>query len=388
MLIRVQEQKLMDERLKYISAVQQSPLGSLQRQQALENLTEVVLRSRSMFRFEGGGAIAPIYREGLQALRTETLGLLDREINNYNGKPQWLTEVRSRALSRVLTQDYLQQLALVAQQYEPPTPQWQYAMQELINGIMRSRKLRGRGKFSQDVYQEAINTMCLWLYRKINTYDATKGSFMTWINTRLSYILLETRQECHDPLVQQLNGKIIRTKYQLTAIVREGLVIDLNFWLKSVLRLSNPGQNFPNPILFLQIIVLILVQMYQVNPQQTEIILFELAQQTLSLSSKLVSIESETRSIETIAQSPSNPSLSEQIRHYLESDPQGLCQVHCRANPQATFQAIALKRLDGESWQQISDCFNIRVTALSNCFQRTLQRLIPHIRSYIQGELD
>lgn len=378
----------MDEHLKYISAVQQSPLGSLQRQQALEKLTEVVLRSRSMFRFYGGRAIASVYDEGLQAWRTEMLRLFNLEINQYNNQSQWFEELRSRALSHVLTPDYLQQLALAAQQYEPPTPQWQYAMQQLIYSILNSRRLRGRGEFSEDVYQEALNTTCLWLHKKINTYDATRGSFMAWINSRLSYTLLETRNECHDPLIQQLNCKIIRTKYQLTSLIRAGLFIDLNFWLKLTSRLATSGDSFCRQILFLQIILFILVQMYQVNPKQTEIILFELAQQTLVFSSKLVSIESETRSIDAIAQSQANPSLSEQIRHYLESDPHNLCQVHCRANPEATFQAIALKRLDGESWQQISDCFNVQISALSNFFQRHLTRLKSDIRSYIQGELD
>jgi|GEM_PF-6494532 len=79
--------------------------------------------------------------------------------------------------------------------------------------------------------------------------------------------------------------------------------------------------------------------------------------------------------------------LSEQVRQYLERDPKGLGQVYCRSNPQATFQAIALKRLDGESWQQISDYFGIPVATLSRFFQHHLKRLSPKIKRYIQGEL-
>jgi DNA-directed RNA polymerase specialized sigma24 family protein len=80
--------------------------------------------------------------------------------------------------------------------------------------------------------------------------------------------------------------------------------------------------------------------------------------------------------------------LSEQVRDYITSDPEGLCQRHVREQPSATFQAISLAYLEGKSWKEISESFNLGVSAVKNFFQRRLKEIAPAIKSYIQSELN
>lgn len=83
-------------------------------------------------------------------------------------------------------------------------------------------------------------------------------------------------------------------------------------------------------------------------------------------------------------QDSSPPLLSEQIREVLEEDPQGEFEKRCMSsNPAANFKAIALKRLAGASWEEISAEYNSKVAALSNFYQRSLTYFAPIIKNYI-----
>ena len=117
------------------------------------------------------------------------------------------------------------------------------------------------------------------------------------------------------------------------------------------------------------------------KPLIVDSILYEIAQQSLPNAMKLANIDDE---IENILQLQTEKPLSEQLREYLETDPNQLLQKHIRAHPEATFQIIALKRLEGISWKELSEDFNIKIPALSNFFQRQLQKIAPEIKKYIQ----
>lgn len=78
------------------------------------------------------------------------------------------------------------------------------------------------------------------------------------------------------------------------------------------------------------------------------------------------------------------PLLSQQIREVLEEDPKGEFEKRCMSsNPSANFKAIALKRLAGISWEEISQEYDSKVAALSNFYQRSLADFAPKIRNYI-----
>ncbi|WP_248277335.1 sigma-70 family RNA polymerase sigma factor [Brasilonema octagenarum] len=84
--------------------------------------------------------------------------------------------------------EYLKELAKIAQQYPPLSRERQLALTRLVNGIMQSGKLfhPQRSQFSaaiyQEISQEAHQELLLYICQNINKYDPERGSVMTWVN--------------------------------------------------------------------------------------------------------------------------------------------------------------------------------------------------------------
>ncbi len=78
------------------------------------------------------------------------------------------------------------------------------------------------------------------------------------------------------------------------------------------------------------------------------------------------------------------PSLSQEVKACLEEDPERLFQAACVADhPAANFQYIAVKRLEGYSWQDLSTEFDIPVPTLSSFYRRALSRFAPTLKTYL-----
>lgn len=78
------------------------------------------------------------------------------------------------------------------------------------------------------------------------------------------------------------------------------------------------------------------------------------------------------------------PSLSQQVKDCLAEDPEGLFAQTCVAStPAANFQYLALKRLEGYSWQDLSAELKIAVPTLSSFYQRCLTRFAPQLKIYL-----
>ncbi|MFN6499068.1 MAG: sigma-70 family RNA polymerase sigma factor [Nostoc sp. DedQUE01] len=74
---------------------------------------------------------------------------------------------------------------------------------------------------------------------------------------------------------------------------------------------------------------------------------------------------------------PSSQSMSlfEQVREYIESDPELIfCKEHIKDHPEANFKAIAQRRFSGVSWKDISVEWGIGITSLNNFYQRCLKK--------------
>lgn len=78
------------------------------------------------------------------------------------------------------------------------------------------------------------------------------------------------------------------------------------------------------------------------------------------------------------------PSAGEELRRYIEEDPDQLLRsVHVENCPIATFQWLALKRLDGFSWKELAVELDSRIPTLSSFYQRTLKKFSPKFRDYL-----
>ncbi len=79
------------------------------------------------------------------------------------------------------------------------------------------------------------------------------------------------------------------------------------------------------------------------------------------------------------------PSLSEAIAQCLQEDPEGVFEARSmRKNPDVTFRMIAIRRLEGESWKVISADVGVRVSTLSDFYQRSLGEFAGFIKDYVQ----
>ena len=78
------------------------------------------------------------------------------------------------------------------------------------------------------------------------------------------------------------------------------------------------------------------------------------------------------------------PSLSQEVKACLEEDPEQLFrQASVADHPAANFQYIAVRRLEGYSWKDLSAEFNIPVPTLSSFYRRCLAQFAPKLRAYL-----
>jgi hypothetical protein len=383
----------MDELLKQlVFQVQQHPCDTQQRQYALIKLVEQMLHSRQICRPPKGQCLSGIYLDIFQAVQQQLQLCVDQTIDSYSHLRtpvrDWANGKRDTAFQKVLDNNILTQLALEAQRHKPQTQQGQYALRELLNAIRLSGKLSHHSQYKAEVYEDAITRTLLWVCQNLLTFNLNKGNFMAWVNYRLDMILRAIQQEYKDPLVQSIEGKIIRNKYQLKAIIKRTKEADLKSWLILKVKGLIPESSVSLNVSFILTVLLLLSQLIAQNPNRGDSLLFKISKESISLSSRLYELTGESKTLEDIAQPKEKPFLSETVREYIESDPARLCQKHIREHPQATFQVIALARLDGKTWKEMSEFFGIGIPALNNFFQRRLRELAPEIQKYVHEQSD
>ncbi len=115
--------------------------------------------------------------------------------------------------------DSLQKLAMQARtDFYPTQAQQRRAMDKLLDALRFSDRLRGRGHYPVDVYDDAVNRTLCWVAFHIDQFNPEQGDFLSWVNYRLDILLREAKAETLDPLVRAQYAQIIRRKYQLTVI--------------------------------------------------------------------------------------------------------------------------------------------------------------------------
>ncbi|MBE9060757.1 sigma-70 family RNA polymerase sigma factor [cf. Phormidesmis sp. LEGE 11477] len=78
------------------------------------------------------------------------------------------------------------------------------------------------------------------------------------------------------------------------------------------------------------------------------------------------------------------PSLSQEVKACLIEDPEGLFGAASIVDhPRASFQHIAVKRLEGYSWQDLAVELGVPVPTLSSFYRRCLARFASKLRDYL-----
>ena len=82
-----------------------------------------------------------------------------------------------------------------------------------------------------------------------------------------------------------------------------------------------------------------------------------------------------------------SPSLSEKLEAFIQEDTSKVFQgMHIKNHPKANFQYIALQRLNGSTWAEISDQLGIPIPTLNTFFQRYLIKIAPEIKKSLTEE--
>ncbi|MBW4633096.1 MAG: sigma-70 family RNA polymerase sigma factor [Iphinoe sp. HA4291-MV1] len=75
----------------------------------------------------------------------------------------------------------------------------------------------------------------------------------------------------------------------------------------------------------------------------------------------------------------------EEVRQFIAEDTDGeFKRRHVKGHPQANFQEIALRRLDEQSWQAMSDELGITLVTLSSFYQRSIEHFALKFKEYFQ----
>ena len=87
--------------------------------------------------------------------------------------------------------------------------------------------------------------------------------------------------------------------------------------------------------------------------------------------------------LERIPQPQAEPSLAMMVQDYIRADPEGVFQsTHIRNHPDVHFQAIALARFQGKSWDDLASQYGIKIPTLSSFFQRSCQKFAPKFQAH------
>jgi len=117
----------------------------------------------------------------------------------------------------------LQQLALTAQRHPAQSPQRQFALTQLVEGIWTSGEIahpqRGHwpGSTYRELHSEALQKTCLYICQHIDNYRP-EHPVMAWVNNLMGYKLKEAAGEAYRarevalPSLDDLNRRFLEQK--------------------------------------------------------------------------------------------------------------------------------------------------------------------------------
>lgn len=298
--------------------------------------------------------------------------------------------------------EQLTNLITEAQRHPPDSEKRQKVLTQMVDEIMRSRKIcrTPKGKSLSAVYQEIYQEVRQQLLRDvdqaIDSYNAQRITVREWANklrddackkilddARLQRLALTAQEskpqtEEHDYALRELleairlSGKLCRPHIrkipaQFYQLIYEEAVNKTLLYICRNINNYDPNRGRTGSL------------MTWVNFRLDRVVIEvwgEFLESEKSLSSEDIS---------NLPTPQEEPSLFEIIRECIEEDAEKLFKrEHMRERPDANFQAIALARMSGKRWEEISAEFGgIKVAALSSFFQRCCRRFAPLFREYL-----
>jgi DNA-directed RNA polymerase specialized sigma24 family protein len=271
----------------------------------------------------------------------------------------------------------------------------------LVNKILQSRKIArsliGQPLFGiyQEIYQQLQQELLHKVGEELSNYNPTRTPVRTWINTlknqayrtvlddlQLKKLALEAQQ--HPPSTElrqyalgelieaiRLSGKLghpHRTRFsgQFYDLLYEEAVNKTLTYVCRKIDTYDPQRGQEKKF------------MSWVNFRLDRVILEasrEFREPNIIELPSLTELEEKMPPCEST-------SLLDKVRDSIEIDAKNMFkQTHIRNRVDANFQAIALARLSGKNWQEISEQFGIPLPTISSFFQRCCEKFRPQFQS-------
>ncbi len=296
----------------------------------------------------------------------------------------------------------LKKLVMEAQQYASQPEERQNILNQLVDEMLRSRKICRPGSqplsgVYQEIYQQLREQLLHDVDQNLGQDNAQRTPVREWANemrkkafeevlddAQLKKLALEAQR--HPPNTESRQQALIEL---VNAIVLSGRLCHPHRWIS------------PNDFYALiyeeavnQTLLYVCQKIDTYDPERGKEqkfinwVNFRLDKLVLKCYNNF-RLESNAEiptlaNLEDIAQPEPQNILPEMLRQCLEEDANDLFKnEHIRNCPNANFQSIALERFSGKSWEEISADFGIRVPTLSSFFQRNCKKFAPQFKEYL-----
>lgn len=302
----------------------------------------------------------------------------------------------------------LKQLVIEAQQHAPQTADRQKVLIQLVDEILRSRKICRPPKGQSlsgiylEIYQQLQQQLLHNIDQLIDKYNPQRTPIREWANTLRDNLFKEVLD---DDQLKML--ALVAQKHSSNSELRKQALIELVNAIVLSGRLCRPHrgictENFYQ-LIYEEAVNQSLVYVCQKidnykpfnlqtgKPQKfmnwVNFRLDKMVIQSHMDFKERVSKEIPTiNDLENIAEPESEVFFSELLRQCLEEDRNNLFkQEHIRNFPKANFRAIALASISGKTWEDISTEFEVKVPTLSSFFRRCCQKFAPLFKEYLES---
>ena len=366
--------------IKQLKTIDKDEKNAEEYQCLLTELVDEILKRRLICRPFQGQPLSGIYQKLYQQIKVQLMGCIpllieqieldsNHQIHCSSYLDQWLKGILVEAIKLCLTHEMLTNLAISVKKCDRSSKKRGYALNELIQGISLSGKLSCRNtvgfadEFYQMLYKDAVNKTLIYVAEKIDNFDPAKSHLMTWVNFRLNRNLYEVRRELDDPYFTKLLNSQKRQTIAHKSLSRE------HFWLLRKMILIKKEKDL----------------LGTVEPLFLQLFIAHLKYRTLD-SQSLVKMHLENLWESRVNQADSNTHYSEKgLINYIEEDRnQKFSRHHIRGRKDVTFREIALlKNRDGMTWQELADKYQIRLSTLSDFYQRSLKKFKHEFEDFL-----
>ncbi|MEH2072568.1 MAG: sigma-70 family RNA polymerase sigma factor [Nostoc sp.] len=94
--------------------------------------------------------------------------------------------------------------------------------------------------------------------------------------------------------------------------------------------------------------------------------------------------------LDNLIASPEKPeNITDILKECIESDPEDMFKnEHIEKFPQANFQALAMRRMLGKSWKEISAEFKIKIPTISSFYYRCINKFSSKLKEYCVSDVN